>query len=103
MEEVQKRFVLKVTFDGCMNQDLRLRTLQEPDKNFCLRSVHEAYQYLVQRKKKMSGRSMQENWNIGRRKSAGVALLNLGHKEVILKYLLCLSSTYLYIEDKYCS
>ena len=93
MDEVQKRFVLKVTFDGCMNQDLRFRTLQESDKNFCLRSVHEAYQYLVQRKKKMSGRSMQENWNIGRRKSAGVALLNLGHKEVILKYLLCLSST----------
>ena len=46
---------------------------------FC-RHVHEAYQYMVQRKKKMSGRTMQENWNIGRRKSVGVALLSVAKK-----------------------
>ena len=42
-----------------------------------LRQVHEAYQYLVTKKKKMSGRTMAENWDLTRRKSVGVALLSL--------------------------
>ena len=41
------------------------------------RQVHEAYQYLVTKKKKMSGRTMAENWDLTRRKSVGVALLSL--------------------------
>ena len=46
-------------------------------QSFTFSYVHEAYQYLVSKKKKMSGRSMQENWNLSRRKSMGVALLSL--------------------------
>ena len=41
------------------------------------RQVHEAYQYLVTKKKKMSGRTMTENWDLTRRKSMGVALLSV--------------------------
>ena len=41
------------------------------------RQVHEAYQYLVSKKKKVSGRTMADNWNLSRRKSVGVALLNM--------------------------
>ena len=41
------------------------------------RQVHEAYQYLVTKKKKMSGRTMTENWDLTRRKSMGVALLSM--------------------------
>ena len=45
-------------------------------EKYFIRSVHEAYQFLVQTLKKKSGRSMQENWTLGRRKSVAVGLLN---------------------------
>lgn len=32
---------------------------------------------MVSKKKKVSGRTMADNWNLSRRKSVGVALLNM--------------------------
>ena len=49
----------------------------DTNKMYKHRQVHEAYQYLVTKKKKMSGRTMAENWDLTRRKSVGVALLSL--------------------------
>ena len=40
-----------------------------------LRNIHEAYQFIVQKKKKLTGRTMKENWSISRRKTLAVGLL----------------------------
>ena len=48
---------------------------------FCARVIHEAYQFLTQKLKKLSGRSMQENWLVGRRKSTLAALTHKAEEE----------------------
>ena len=86
MKKFRKSSLIRLPFSMDVNKILGMNIDQNiyefPYYDFSLRSVHEAYQYLVQKKKKMSGRSMQENWNLGRRKSVGVALLSLANKDV---------------------
>ena len=58
-EEVQKRFVRKILEMDGQRQQTRWGKLLDILTSTSLRSIHEAYQFLVLRKKKMTGRSMQ--------------------------------------------
>ena len=42
----------------------------------CCRIIHEAFQFLILKKKKLSGRSLAESWNIVGAKAGLMGLLN---------------------------
>ena len=47
-----------------------------PTQVFCSRIIHEAFQFLIMKKKKLSGRSMAHSWNIVGGKAGLMGLLN---------------------------